>query len=180
SRHLNNNRFVKAVFDGWQLSGTTALVSGQPAGIGFSTTDGQNITGGGDGARVVMLRSPELADKKEGVNANGSLGTIQWIDPTAFGRPALGTTGNAPKDVFRLPGINNWDMSFFKNFPFFSEKVKLQFRWEIYNLFNHTQFNGVDTSAQFDANGVQIKESFGRVTSARSPRVMQGSLRLTF
>jgi hypothetical protein len=36
----------------------------------------------------------------------------------------------------------NSDMSFFKNFPFFSEKTKLQFRREIYNLFNHTQFTG--------------------------------------
>jgi Carboxypeptidase regulatory-like domain/TonB-dependent Receptor Plug Domain len=180
SRRLNNNSFVKAVFDGWQLSGMTALVSGRPAGIGFETTDGQNITGGGDGARVVMLKKPELAEKKEGVNANGSLGTIQWLDQTAFGRPARGTRGNAPKDVFRLPGIHNWDMSFFKNFPVFSEKVKLQFRWEIYNLFNHTQFDQVNNTAQFDVNGVQIREGFGRVTRSRSPRVMQGSLRLTF
>jgi hypothetical protein len=180
SRRLGNNKFIKAVFDGWQLSGTTALVSGQPRGISFSTTDGQNITGGGDGARVVLLKEADLAEKKEGQNANGTLGTIQWLDQTAFGRPARGTRGNAPKDVFRLPGIHNWDMSFFKNFPFFSEKVKLQFRWEIYNLFNHTQFNEVNTAAQFDVNGRQISEGFGRVTRARSPRVMQGSLRLTF
>jgi hypothetical protein len=180
SRRLNNSPFIKAVFDGWQLSGTTALVSGRPAGIGFTTTDGQNITGGGDGARVALLKEAELAEKKEGQNANGTLGTIQWLDQTAFGRPARGTRGNAPKDVFRLPGIHNWDMSFFKNFPFFSEKMKLQFRWEIYNLFNHTQFNAVNTTAQFDVNGTQISEGFGRVTGARSPRVMQGSLRLTF
>jgi Carboxypeptidase regulatory-like domain/TonB-dependent Receptor Plug Domain len=179
-RRLGGNKFVTGVFDGWQLSGTTALVSGRPAGISFSTTDGQNITGGGDGARVVILKKAELDEKKEGQNANGTLGTIQWLDKSAFGRPAQGTRGNAPKDVFRLPGIHNWDMSFFKNFPFFSEKTKLQFRWEIYNLFNHTQFNAVNTGAQFNANGVQISEGFGRVTSARSPRVMQGSLRLTF
>ena len=179
-RRLGNNAFVKGVFDGWQLSGTTALVSGRPAGIGFTTVDGQNITGGGDGSRVVILGKAKLAEKKEGQNANGTLGTIQWLDKAAFGRPARGTRGNAPKDVFRLPGVHNWDMSFFKNFPFFSEKTKLQFRWEIYNLFNHTQFNAVNTTAQFNAAGAQISEGFGRVTGARNPRVMQGSLRLTF
>ncbi|NOT63863.1 MAG: TonB-dependent receptor plug domain-containing protein, partial [Acidobacteria bacterium] len=179
-RIAKDNKLVKGVFDGWQLSGTTALVSGRPAGITFSTTDGQNITGGGDGARVVILKPAVLDEKKEGTNSNGTLGTVQWLDKSAFGRPALGDRGNAPKDVFRLPGVHNWDMSLFKNFPFFSEKTKLQFRWEIYNLFNHTQFNAVNTAAQFDAAGAQISEGFGRVTSARNPRVMQGSLRLTF
>lgn len=114
------------------------------------------------------------------MNANGSLGTLQWIDKAAYGRLASGDRGNAPKVSFRLPGIHNWDMSLFKNFPFFTEKTKLQFRWEIYNLFNHTQFNAVNITPQFDAAGVQLTEGFGRVTGARNPRVMQGSLRLTF
>ncbi|MFN0111307.1 MAG: carboxypeptidase regulatory-like domain-containing protein [Blastocatellia bacterium] len=179
-RIAKDNTFVKGIFDGWQLSGTTALVSGRPAGISFSTVDGQNITGGGDGARVVILGKAELDEKKNAQLANGSQGTIQWINPASFGRPALNTRGNAPKDVFRLPGIRNWDMSFFKNFPLFSEKTKLQFRWEIYNIFNHTQFNAVDTAARFDAAGAQVNTRFGQVTGARNPRVMQGSLRLTF
>ncbi len=175
-----NHPVVKFVFDNWQLSGTTSFVSGRPSGVSFSTVDGQDITGGGDGARVVILGKAQLDGKKEATLANGALGTVQWINPTAFGRPKLGDFGNAPKDVFRLPGVNNWDMSFFKNFPFFSEKRRLQLRWEIYNLFNHAQFNAVDSAARFDASGAQVNTRFGQVTQARPARVMQGSLRFTY
>jgi hypothetical protein len=88
--------------------------------------------------------------------------------------------GNAPKDVFRNPGTHNWDFSFFKNIPLKRESRYLQLRWEIYNAFNHTQYSGIDTTARFDANGNQVNTRFGQVNAARSARVMQGSLRLTF
>jgi len=68
----------------------------------------------------------------------------------------------------------------FKNVPIGGEKGKLQFRWEIYNLFNHTQFNGVNNIARFDPQGVQVNAAFGQVTSARQERRMQGSLRFIF
>jgi hypothetical protein len=60
------------------------------------------------------------------------------------------------------------------------EKTKLQFRWETYNLFNHTNFKDIDASMTFNARGEQTNARFGVPTSARSPRVMQGSLRLSF
>lgn len=50
----------------------------------------------------------------------------------------------------------------------------------MYNAFNHTQYSGVDATARFDPQGNQVNARFGQVTSARSPRVMQGSLRFTF
>jgi len=54
--------------------------------------------------------------------------------------------GNAPKDPIRGPGTNNWDISVFKNFRLFREgRVGLQYRLEMHNAFNHTQFTGVDT-----------------------------------
>jgi hypothetical protein len=61
-----------------------------------------------------------------------------------------------------------------------SERQRLQFRLELYNAFNHTQFSAVDTAARFDAAGNQVSTSFGRVTAARDARLMQMSLRLTF
>jgi len=71
-------------------------------------------------------------------------------------------------------------MSFFKKFPLASEKRYFQFRWERYNIFNHTQFQDVDTTPRFDVSGAQVNARFGQVTSARGARVMQGSLRFTF
>jgi hypothetical protein len=56
----------------------------------------------------------------------------------------------------------------------------MQFRWEIYNLFNTPQWNTVDTSAQFNAAGQQTDVNFGTVTAARTERRMQLSLRYSF
>jgi len=173
-----DNAVIKAVFDNWQLSGITAFASGTPGGIGLALVDtGTDLTGGGDGSRVVINGNPNLPNSKQTV---ASTGFVQWIDPTVFGRPARGDFGNAPKDVFRNPGTQNWDFSLFKNIPLKSESRRLQFRWEMYNAFNHTQWSGIDTTARFDASGNQVNARFGQVTGARAARVMQGSLRLTF
>jgi hypothetical protein len=71
-------------------------------------------------------------------------------------------------------------MAIAKNFPIRSEKRYLSLRWEAYNVFNHTQFAGINTAAKFTPAGVQTNTLFGEVTSTRTPRVMQGSLRFTF
>jgi hypothetical protein len=82
--------------------------------------------------------------------------------------------------VVRLPGINNWDLSLFKNVPLREEKWVAQFRSEFYNAFNHTQFAGVDTGARFDPQGRQANARLGQVTSARSARVIQFAVTLRF
>jgi hypothetical protein len=58
--------------------------------------------------------------------------------------------------------------------------VNLRFQIEAYNVFNHTQFSGVGTSAQWDQSGAQVTSNFGKVTSALDPRIMQLALRLSF
>lgn len=75
---------------------------------------------------------------------------------------------------------NNWDIALYKNFPL-REQMRIQFRWELYNAFNHTQFESVDTTARFDpATGEQVNSQFGQLTSARAPRLMQFALRFYF
>jgi hypothetical protein len=86
--------------------------------------------------------------------------------------------------MIRKPGVINFDLALFKNIRF-REKVGLQFRWETYNLFNHTNFSDINTDLTFSRNTTtnQIllsNQIFGQPTSARSPRVMQGSLRINF
>jgi hypothetical protein len=102
------------------------------------------------------------------------------FNTSAFRPPAVGTFGNAAKDLFRGPGINNWDLSLFKTIPLGSERRTLQFRGEFYNAFNHTQFSGLDTTTRFDAQGRQVNERFGEFTSARASRRVQLALRLHF
>jgi hypothetical protein len=80
--------------------------------------------------------------------------------------------------VIQLPGINNWNLSLFKNFPVGRRSV--QFRAEAYNVLNTLQFKNVDRAANFDATGKQTNINFGKANSARNPRIMQVSLRFTF
>lgn len=167
-----DNRFTRVVFDNWQLSGVTALVSGTPLGVGFSTTDNADITGGGDGVRPNLVARAQLDRGERSFN--------RWFNTAAFARPARGDFGNAPKVVARGPGSNNWDLSLFKNIPVRSEQRYFQFRWEIYNLFNHTQFQSVDTGARFDPAGNQVNTGFGQVIATRPPRVMQFALSFKF
>jgi len=79
-----------------------------------------------------------------------------------------------------LPGLNNWDLTFLKKIPLRNERRSLQFRWEMYNAFNHTQYFGVDGTARFDPAGNQVNQLFGQVTSTRLPRLMQFGLHLYF
>jgi hypothetical protein len=161
------------VLDNWQVSTFAIFASGTPAGIGYSTTDNADITGGtGDGARVIVTGKAPLP--------RGERSFDRWFDTTAFARPPKGDAGNAPKDVFRGPGTNNWDCSLFKNFPIRSERRMVQFRAEFYNAFNHTQYSGVNTAARFDTAGKQTNAQFGQVTATRSPRVIQFALTFRF
>jgi hypothetical protein len=165
------NPVVRAVLDSWILSGIAQFASGQPAGLSFSTTDGTNLNGGGDSQRMDICGSAY----------SGSIHTFsKWFNTTAFCRPGMNDPGNAGKYDIRNPGVNNWDLAIAKNFPIRSEKRYLSLRWEAYNAFNHTQYAGLGTTARFDPSGNQTNALFGTVTSTRTPRVMQGSLRFTF
>jgi len=171
SRQLNGNKLVKWVLDDWNLSGIAQWVSGTPAAISFSTVQGTDLTGGGDGQRVNVVGDP---------NANGSTFNA-WFNPAAFAVQGKGDRGTAGKYSVRNPGVNNTDLALSKRFPLKSEKRNITFRWEAYNAFNHTQYSGINTGARFDlTTGAQTNTLFGQVSSTRAPRIMQGSLRFSF
>ncbi len=161
------------VVNNWQVSGIASFVSGQPLGIGFSTTTAVDITGSPtDGARIVVTGNPVLPKGERTFAQNFRTGVFQL--------PARGTIGNAAKNILRGPGINNWDIAVFKNFPLRGDRMRLQFRSEFYNTFNHTQFSGLDTGARFDPQGNQVNQRLGEFVSARNPRQIQFSLRFYF
>ncbi len=168
------NSISKLMFDNWQVSGIASFVSGSPRGVGLSLSDGADLTGGGDGNTAVMT-GPAMLSKSERT-------FDRFFNTSVFARPAKferGAGAAASAYAFRGPGINNWDLTVFKNIPV-KEKLAFQFRWEMYNAFNHTQYNGVNTTAQFDAKGAMVNTAFGQITSARDPRIQQMSLRVTF
>ena len=163
---------VRHVFDGWQLSGITTFASGNPLGLSYSTVDNADITGGGDGGRINIVGDLDLS--------RGDRGLDRWFNTAAVARPARGDFGNASKAPVRGPGIHNWDVSLVKNIPLGGSDRALQIRWEVYNVFNHTQFAGVNTAARFDTAGQQVNPQFGQITSTRTPRIMQASINVRF
>jgi hypothetical protein len=176
---LWNNGLVRAVFDGWQLSGENAFVSGDWDEVVLRRLDGadaeQFFGSTAEGGRERRFRPLLVGDPQAGPHT-----FEQWFNTSAFARPTdRFDYGNSPRNVFQLPGINNWNLSFFKNFSMGSRR-KLQLRWEMYNVLNHTQFREVNHDAEFDASGNQVNANFGTVTRARNPRIMQGSIRFTF
>jgi len=169
----SNNFLVKGVLDGWQLSGITSFVSGSPLGVSYSTTTAVDTTGTPDLAARTVITGPAILPKDERT-------VNRFFNTSVFALPHVGTVGTAAKSVFRGPGVNNWDASIAKSFRIV-ERVQLRVRIEAYNAFNHTQFAGVNTSAQFNpATGAQTNSAFGSLTSTRSPRTIQLGARISF
>jgi hypothetical protein len=167
------NVAAKAVLDDWQISGIPSFISGAPVGLSFSTQPSTDITGSPtNGARANVLGDPVLAKGDRTFSRNFKTEMVAL--------PAIGTYGNSDIYPLRGPGINNWDLAIFKNFPLYRERARVQFRWELYNAFNHTQFSAFNTSAIFTPAGQQVNPTLGQYTAARSPRVMQLALRVSF
>jgi hypothetical protein len=102
-----------------------------------------------------------------GADRGAHLSTIFWAAPG----PAPQAFGNAGVGIMRGPGMSNFDFSFAKHINF-DEHRFMQFRTEFFNAFNHANFNQPDIRA--DAN------TFGRILSASSARVIQFGLKIHF
>ncbi len=187
-----NNLFSRTVFDNWQFSGVSNFSSGEPMGFTYSLTSTTDITGGG-GLGVDVNTNPALSGVRpdrigDVVLSKDQRNPLQAFNLSAIAAPAASKfgRGTAPKDAFRGPGINNWDISLMKNFKW-GETRSFQFRLETYNTFNHTQFGGangtgtsVDTVARFDATGKQVNSRFGQYLLSRDGRRVQLGLKFAF
>jgi hypothetical protein len=94
-----------------------------------------------------------------------------WLNPNSFQLPAPGTFGNTRKGAFIGPGSLGWDAGLMKEFPL-SERSKLEFRGEFFNVLNHTVFN--------DPNNIVSGGGFGGIFGAADPRIGQLALKLSF
>ncbi len=156
---------AKHVMGGWQVSGVTRFTTGYPFTVGVGGDPAQI---GGGSFRANLVGDPN----------NGPRTAEQWFNTSAFASvPTVGTPGattgfgNAGRNVVRGQGINNWDISLFKNFPV-TEIVRIQFRSEFFNTFNHTTFSGFRTS--------QTSSGFGEANTARESRTIEFGLKIIF
>ena len=109
---------------------------------------------------------------------------MNWLVPSSFAAPALGTFGSLGKGALRGPGLFNTDAGIYKYFPI-KERVIIQFRAEFFNIFNRANFyspsnlssTGFTTGSLGDAlSGA----GFGNILAARDPRIGQLALKLSF
>jgi hypothetical protein len=181
---LTHNKFLGYAANNWQLSGIYRYQSGAPYSIGFGVTGygNQNLTGSPtEGARIVVLANP---------GTGHSNNPYQQFDLTVFQAPSVGSKGlESGRNYLNLPPLNNWDLSLSKRFTF-AERYKIEARLDAFNAFNHTQFNGVNSTANFASPGSTVitnlanaqtnLNGFGSINSIRPPRNLQWMLRFEF
>jgi hypothetical protein len=167
------------VLDNWRITGISTFATGGYSNVTVdSFSDSFDFSGGGE---ICGSNNRPIVQTGDANLPRGDRTVDRWFDTSVFQRPSgRGDIGNNCYNAkVQLPGFTNHDVSIFKDFPV-NGNHRMQFRWEIYNLFNHPQWNEVDTTAQFDATGRQTDVNFGKVTSARNERRMQMSLRYSF
>jgi hypothetical protein len=152
--------------EGWSVSGITTFQSGFPVRI-TSNADLELE----NSFAFLTAGEPNIVAPFRQLNPHGP--NHYAFDPASFAQPGqLGVIGNSPRTVCCGPGINNFDFALLKDTPV-SERARLQFRAEFFNLFNHTQFVNPDGNISDGA-------TFGTVVQARDPRLIQLALKLVF
>jgi hypothetical protein len=139
------------------------------SGLPFTPTLAASVANAG-GSRPDRFKDGKLDNPTIARWFDTSLGTA--ASGAAWGTPAIFTYGNGGRNILRGPGRENVDFSLFKNFQL-TERFKLQFRAEMFNLFNHAQFD-IPNASVGNPNAGIITGIVG------SPRQMQFALRLTF
>ena len=125
-RWLADGGALAFVFGGWQLNGLHLFQTGLP----FTPTLNAATVNTGTGSRPDRIADGQLEDPT----------VDRWFDPAAFTTPATFTYGDAGRNILYGPGRVNVDLSLFKEFPV-GQRVRVQFRAECFNLFNHSQFD---------------------------------------
>lgn len=170
----SRNSFVHHAAGGWEFSGIVSAQSGRPVTI----YAGQDQSKTGIGSDRAQFNGGQAY--ATGACTNTTAHCRSWINASAFSLPAIGTFGNVGKGQFRGPGFFSWDMGVFRNFPI-RDALAVQFRGELFNVFNHTNFATTNTGA-LNQNPVTTVTSggFGNILAANDPRIIQLALKVVF
>lgn len=169
----------KALLSGWEIAGITTAQTGLPLNrvVQLSTA-----------IRPRGTRPDLISDPMENIPVNPVGGIPYGFNPLAFRTTLPGQIGNSPRSPFRFPSQFFTDVNLSKNFNF-TERYKLQFRAEFFNIFNKTIFTDVSQTipdrAQSDPvfnsisslNGIS---AFGQFVAVRDPRTIQFGLKFNF
>lgn len=175
SRFVGGSNVAKAFLDNWRITGISTFATGGRGNVTAAYNPSFEFSGGGEtcggynvDGELTLPGDQQTVDKWFNIDA---------IKPvTAFGQ--IGN--NCDPWKFRLPGFHNHDISLFKDIKLKGHQT-LEYRWEIFNVFNQVSFNAVNLAATFNPTTLaQTNTSFGKVTSARTERRMVMSIRYRF
>jgi hypothetical protein len=154
------------LFNGWELSSVTTWQNGFPFSV-VSGIDNSLTAVGGDRADFI---GADLQEAKLSGLSHAQMAD-RFFNTALFRTNAIGTFGNSGRNILRGPGFFNTDLGLIKNTGI-TEKTNLQFRSEFFNVFNNVNFS--NPGATVGTAG------FGKITSARDPRILQLMLKLMF
>jgi hypothetical protein len=166
----NASKAAVALLNGWQLNTIASLSTGTP----FTVYDSADVSLQGSAPEITGFYSsrPNLISNPN----NGQPHTAnEWVSRTPFQQlnpvTQAGQFGNEGRNVVRGPGIENVDLSLFK-YVNIDETKRVQFRAELFNLFNHANLGLPENDLQSPA--------FGQILQAGSPRLLQLAIKLTY
>lgn len=164
--YAHDRGFLTTLLTGWQTYGIVTAQTGRPFTVALiqefdNSGTGRSSLGFGANDRPNLVGDPN----------SGPRTPERWFNPAAFAFPAPGTFGNAGRNILTGPGYQNVNASLVKNTAL-GERVSLQLRAEVFNLFNHPNLNLPDNFLG--------SPTFGQVTSARDPRHIQFGAKLLF
>ena len=205
----NNNQMVDTLLGGWQISGINTMQAGTPFNITYSPNSAQAVSPqipatyrGANEYRPNRVHGQPITQGRSNRAAN--TGYVNYINFNAFVLPAindgagnvLSPFGNASRNPGRTPAFYQTDLTINKRFSTPIESLKVEFRAESYNLFNHTnlflpgtiggtqgttsQTLGTGAVTPVSAITGGIPTSGGQITSTFSPRILQFGLKILY
>jgi hypothetical protein len=186
---VTTSKALGLLVNDWQISGVYRWTSGRPYTVGFSIPgiNAANLTGtdGNPNARIVVTCNP---------GGGYSSDPYVQLNTACFGPPKPGSQGDESSRFFvRAPPLNNLDLSLSKKFAVY-KSANFEFRFDMFNALNHTQFTGVNATANFasltnpsitnlpfDASGKLVSPNgFGTINGVAPPRTLQLMTRISF
>jgi hypothetical protein len=158
--------FAAKLFRGWELTSLTTWQSGFP----FSVTSGIDNSLSAVGGDRADFTGTDLDQARPSGLSHGEM-VNRYFNTSLFTVNAIGTFGNSGRNILRGPRFFNTDLGLIKTTNI-TERARAQFRGEFFNVFNNVNFNNPGSTVG--------TAGFGRITSARDPRILQLTLKLMF
>jgi hypothetical protein len=181
------NRTANAILGNWQVTLIEKITSGFPVfvvdtanttGVSFFNNNGASLT-----------RPDQVGDPNKGGPVSGNPGCVapatvhtveNWFNPCAFKQPVAGQLGNASRTPLTGPDFVNTDFSLIKQIGLPWERMGLNFRVEVFNLFNHAQFATPASTGSLQIPDITAPGFNSIGATVNNPRLFQFALKLNY